>query len=73
MLYIDPDNCIDCDACAPECPVAAIFQEMDVPAKWQSFIALNAERSAALKDEGGHITERQEAMEGPGCAKISNR
>ena len=29
MLYIDPDECIDCGACAPECPVDAIFDEMD--------------------------------------------
>lgn len=43
MLYIDPDSCIDCDACRVECPVEAIFQENDVPQKWQPFIALNAE------------------------------
>lgn len=29
MLYIDPDQCIDCDACRPECPVEAIFQDCD--------------------------------------------
>jgi ferredoxin len=69
MLYIDPEHCIDCDACAPECPVEAIFQEMDVPAKWQSFVALNAARVAALQDQGAHITERQEPMAGSGCAK----
>jgi ferredoxin len=69
MLYIDPEHCIDCDACAPECPVEAIFRETDVPAPWQSFIALNAERTAILKGEGGHITERQEALLGPGCAR----
>ena len=61
MLYIDPEECICCDACTPECPVEAIFPDTDVPAKWQSFIALNAERSAALIAAGeGHITEKQE-------------
>lgn len=46
MLYIDPDYCIDCDACRSECPVEAIFPDVDVPAEWESFIALNAEMSA---------------------------
>jgi ferredoxin len=70
MLYIDPQNCIDCDACVPECPVAAIFPDTEVPAQWQPFITLNADRSAALKTSGaGHITERKEPKEGPGCKK----
>ena len=43
MLYIHPDECIDCGACTPECPVEAIFQEDHVPEEWRSFIALNAE------------------------------
>lgn len=43
MLYIDPDECVDCDACVPECPVEAIFPESDVPEAWREFIALNAE------------------------------
>lgn len=45
MLYIDPEECVDCDACVPECPVEAIFYESDVPADQQEFIALNAEMS----------------------------
>jgi len=43
MLYIDPEECIDCNACVPECPVEAIFYEEKVPSEWQEFIALNAE------------------------------
>ena len=43
MLVIDPDECIDCAVCIPECPVEAIRAEEDVPADQQSFIALNAE------------------------------
>ena len=43
MLYIDPGPCIDCDACARECPVEAIFQENDIPEKWRYYVALNAE------------------------------
>lgn len=70
MLYIDPQDCIDCEACVPECPVEAIFVEANVPAQWAHFTPMNAERSAALKaaDEG-RITEKQDAKEGPECAK----
>jgi len=42
MLVIDPDDCIDCAVCVPECPVEAIFAEDDVPAHQQDFIAENA-------------------------------
>jgi ferredoxin len=45
MLYIDPDECVDCDACVPECPVEAIFYEENVPSEQREFIALNAEMS----------------------------
>lgn len=48
MLYISPEDCIDCDACIHECPVEAIFYEEDVPEQYRSFIALNAEMSARL-------------------------
>lgn len=41
MLYIDPDECIDCGACEPVCPVEAIFPEEDVPENWQSYIQKN--------------------------------
>jgi ferredoxin len=41
MLYIDPDECIDCGACEPVCPVEAIFPEDEVPEKWQAFIKKN--------------------------------
>jgi NAD-dependent dihydropyrimidine dehydrogenase PreA subunit len=43
MLYIQPDECVDCDACVPVCPVTAIFTEDDVPAEWKQFVAVNAE------------------------------
>ena len=46
MLVIDPDECIDCAVCIPECPVEAIFAEEDVPAGQESYIALNAELAA---------------------------
>jgi ferredoxin len=67
QLYIDPDHCIDCDACAPECPVEAIFPDTRVPQQWMNFIRVNAERSRELKESGGHITERQPPLHGPAC------
>jgi ferredoxin len=42
MLYIDPDECIDCGACEPECPVNAIFPEDSLPGEWAAYTELNA-------------------------------
>lgn len=47
-LYIDPDECIDCGACVPECPVQAIFELSQVPAKWKHFVQINVEKAKAL-------------------------
>ena len=41
MLYIDPDECIDCGACEPECPVEAIFAEEDMPEDQDRFVEIN--------------------------------
>jgi NAD-dependent dihydropyrimidine dehydrogenase PreA subunit len=41
-LFIDPDECIDCGACEPACPVTAIFAEDDVPDNWKDYTPLNA-------------------------------
>lgn len=43
MLYIDPDECIDCGLCEPECPVTAIFADSDVPKDQMKFIQINAD------------------------------
>lgn len=42
MLYIHPDECTDCGACEPVCPVEAIFYEDDLPAEFREYIAVNA-------------------------------
>jgi len=42
QLYINPDECIDCAACEPACPVDAIFMESDVPTEWQPFVEINS-------------------------------
>ena len=43
LLYIDPDECIDCGACEPECPVEAIFTEEDVPDEWKPYTEINVQ------------------------------
>ena len=43
MLFIHPDECIDCGACVPACPVEAIFALDETPEKWKSFIPVNSE------------------------------
>ena len=47
MLVIDPDECIDCAVCIPECPANAIYAEEDLPKDQQAFIKLNAELAHA--------------------------
>ena len=42
QLYIHPDECIDCGACEPECPVDAIYDEDELPEEYQKFIEINA-------------------------------
>jgi len=59
MLVIDPDECIDCTLCEPECPVEAIFAEEDLPEEQKQFIPLNAE----LSREWPVIAERKDPPE----------
>ncbi|WP_321473384.1 ferredoxin family protein [uncultured Paludibaculum sp.] len=43
QLYIDPQECIDCGACVPVCPVSAIFSDADLPDNWAHFEKINAD------------------------------
>ncbi|MGK0476079.1 MAG: ferredoxin [Oleispira sp.] len=58
FLVIDPDECIDCALCEPECPAQAIFSEDEVPADQQQFIELNVELSEKWRDN--NITEMKD-------------
>lgn len=58
FLTIDPDECIDCAVCVPECPVNAIYAEDDVPGDQQSYIKLNAE----LSRQWPSITKSKDAL-----------
>jgi ferredoxin len=44
MLYIDPEECIDCGACAPACPVEAIYEADELPAAFAKWEEINEER-----------------------------
>ena len=48
MLYIDPDECIDCGACVPECPVEAIYDEAQLPEELTSWTQVNADKAPDL-------------------------
>ena len=48
MLYIDPNECIDCGACVPECPVEAIFDETQLADDKKDWIKINADKAAGL-------------------------
>ncbi|MFD9665808.1 indolepyruvate ferredoxin oxidoreductase subunit alpha [Rhodococcus sp. NPDC059968] len=57
MAYINPDECIDCGACLPVCPQAAIFLDNVVPADADDYIAVNVEffeQDCDFDDEGPH-------------------
>ena len=57
FLVIDPDECIDCTLCEPECPVEAILSEDDLTDDQQQYLALNAD----LSREWPVITEKKDA------------
>jgi ferredoxin len=58
MLVIDPDECIDCAVCIPECPVNAIYAYVDLPADQQAFVEINAELSQTCPT----ITDKKEPL-----------
>ena len=59
FLVIDPDECIDCGACVPECPTEAIFSEDDLPEKWSDYLEINAK----LTENWPVIDEKKDALD----------
>jgi ferredoxin len=59
MLVIDPDECIDCTLCEPECPVEAIYADDELPEEQKKFLELNEE----LSKDWPVITEMKDAPE----------
>jgi len=58
MLVINPDECIDCALCEPECPVDAIYAEDELPEEQAEFLELNAE----LSKQWPNLTEMKEPL-----------
>jgi ferredoxin len=53
MMYINPDECVDCGACEPVCPTEAIYYEDDVPEQWSGFVPAGREFFNNLGSPGG--------------------
>ena len=53
MLYIQPDECVDCGACEPVCPVEAIYYEDDVPGDWKQYGEVNTAFFQTIGSPGG--------------------
>ncbi len=67
FLVIDPDECIDCTLCVPECPINAIYAEDDLPENQKQFVQMNAE----LAKKWPVITEKKDAL--PDAAEWENK
>ena len=59
-LYIDPDECIDCALCEPECPTEAIWADDELPSEQIPFIEINEKGAELYRDK--NITEQKEPM-----------
>jgi NAD-dependent dihydropyrimidine dehydrogenase PreA subunit len=64
-LYIHPDECIDCGACEPECPVTAIFEESAVPDEWKEFIELDKRWTTGGEDDKNAVRARIAEIQPP--------
>lgn len=60
MLYIDPEECIDCGACVPECPVEAIYDEAQLPDDKSQWLQINADKAKDLPV----VAEKGDALPG---------
>ena len=77
MLYIHPDECVDCGACEPVCPVEAIFYEDDTPEQWKDYYDANVHFFDDLKEEWAAYTKANadffEELGSPGGASKVGR
>jgi Fe-S-cluster-containing hydrogenase component 2 len=70
MLYIQPDECIDCNACEMVCPVEAIYYMADLPEKWKHYVQINADFFDILGSPGGASTVGMTANDPPGVMEL---
>ena len=66
MLVIHPDECIDCGVCEPECPVEAIYPDMDVPEELQEWIEMNEKA-----EDYPQLVGQLDALKGPKCFDLN--
>lgn len=62
FLAINPDECIDCNACVPACPVDAIFADDELPEEWAHYAEWNDYLSRQWGDLGYNITEKKDPL-----------
>ena len=60
MLVIDPDTCIDCELCVPECPINAVYPESELPECYADWTEKNAE----IFEQGEVLSEKLDALDG---------
>src|SRR3977135_2058189 len=65
MYYINPDECIECGACEPECPVSAIFHESAVPPEWQGVNELARRWCTGTEDDKNAVRARINEIQPP--------
>ena len=73
MLYIHPDECVDCGACEPVCPVEAIFYEDDVPSEMKEYTEANVVFFEALGSPGGAAKLGPQDFDAPLVAAVPPR
>jgi ferredoxin len=73
MMYIQPDECVDCGACEPVCPVEAIYYEDDVPSQWNEYKEVNAEFFDELGSPGGASKVGPVAKDHPRLLQIQKK
>jgi ferredoxin len=66
MLFIDPQECIDCGACVDPCPVDAIYAEEDLPAEWTEYTAINKLYFANADEARAQVDAKTPAPAPPG-------
>lgn len=70
MLYIHPDECVDCGACEPVCPVEAIYYEDDLPDEWADYYTVNVEFFTELGSPGGASKVGPQSFDHPAVAAL---
>ena len=73
MLYIHPDECVDCAACEPVCPVEAIVYIDDASDEWQPYVSANADLFADIGSPGGARGLGRQPFDAPFVARLAQR